>query len=370
MQKHIVYFLGAGCSYNFGYPLTGAIMPEILTGLKAGTLFQAEDKKTAKEKRDEKILLGFIYKLYPGLQKINIQRQKKTIPNITEVLSIVDHCWFYNNPPHPQVSDEKLQRFRQLLNRAVGEVLIDYENLFYTKKERLLLDKFIYPIKKEEKINRVTVITTNYDLTIDGEFEKHMSKERVDYGIAYRDVDSSQIIQQPVNPLFRYYKLHGSLNWTRCDLCGHYYINTEGSIVHLAFKEKLNNANTCICSKNLRLKSVLVAPSLVRDVRDSNLLQIWKASMEAIRTADKLIFVGYSLPAEDLAIKSIIMRGLNGRNALQKLEVEVVQLGNTAKVNYQNLFGKKIKYYSKGLEQYLGIFPKRRKKITSVTKRK
>jgi len=94
MQKHIVYFLGAGCSYNFGYPLTGDIMPEILTWLKAGQLFKAENKKTARERADERALLDFIYKLYPGLQKKDMQRQKKTIPNITEVLSIVINCSF------------------------------------------------------------------------------------------------------------------------------------------------------------------------------------------------------------------------------------------------------------------------------------
>ena len=42
---------------------------------------------------------------------------------------------------------------------------------------------------------------------------------------------------------------------------------------------------------------------LVRDIRDSNLLQIWKAAMEALRTADQIVFIGYSLPAEDFAIK-------------------------------------------------------------------
>jgi hypothetical protein len=98
--------------------------------------------------------------------------------------------------------------------------------------------------------------------------------------------------------------------------------------------------------------SVLVAPSLVRDIRDPNLLQIWKASLEAIRTADKLIFIGYSLPAEDLAIKSIIIRGLNGRSN-KKLEVDVVQLGTASRPNYENIFGKKINFHSKGLEAYL-----------------
>ena len=353
MGKNIVYFLGAGCSKSFGYPLTGEIMPEILTNLEKKNLFKIGNKKTLTETRHEKLLLDYLYKIYPGLKGINIKRNKKNIPNITEVLSLIDHCCFYNIPPHPDLNDDVLQLFRQLLNRAVGELLLNYENAPYTAQERKLLKEFIKPLRAEKKIHTITVITTNYDLTIDRQLERDMFDQRVDFGISYRDTDTSEIRQQPLKPLFRYYKLHGSLNWTRCDLCGHYYINPEGSIVHQAFTEEINNDNTCVCSNSLRLKSVLVAPSLVRDIRDSNLLQIWKASMESIRTADKLIFVGYSLPSEDLAIKSIVMRGLNGRNKRQPLNIDVVQLGDSAKINYINLFGKKINYYNKGLKQYL-----------------
>lgn len=39
--------------------------------------------------------------------------------------------------------------------------------------------------------------------------------------------------------------------------------------------------------------------------------------MEASRTADNLIFIGYSLPAKDLGIKSVIIRGVNGRDKKQ-----------------------------------------------------
>jgi NAD-dependent SIR2 family protein deacetylase len=353
MPENIVYFLGAGASKNFGYPLTGQIMPEIIQALKKNDLFELGNTKTGKEAKLEKDLLEFLYILYPGLRNINLQKEKKHIPNITEVLSLIDHCCFYNIPPHPALCDETLMSFRQLLNRAVGELLLYYEVIPYTKTEEDLLKTFIGPLKKENKNAIITVITTNYDLVIDREFSKHIIGHQVDFGIAYRDIKTSKIVFQPANPLFRYYKLHGSLNWTRCDLCGHYYINPYGSIVHQTYKQRSDSNNTCVCSDRMRLKSVLVAPSLVRDIRDSNLLQIWKASMEAIRTADKLIFIGYSLPAEDLAIKSIIMRGLNGRDKKQKLQVDVVQHGEDAKPNYINLFGRDIEYCADGLKKYL-----------------
>ena len=293
--------------------------------------------------------------MYPGLKDVNVNNkiQMQNIPGIVEVLSLIDHFCFYNIPPHPQIVDGKLTRFRDLLNRAVSELIVEFDIRALNTKEQTLYNRFISPIKAEKKNGRVSIITTNYDLLIDWQFVNELENNKVDYGISYRNINTSEIVFRDPNPLFHYYKLHGSLNWLRCDLCGHYYINPKGSIVSLAFREKISDANTCICSKTPRLKSVLVVPSLVRDIRDSNLLQIWKASLEAIRTADKIIFIGYSLPAEDLAIKSIIMRGLNGRSKSKTLEVDVVQLSTASKPNYENLFGKNINFYTGGLAQYL-----------------
>lgn len=356
MAKNIVYFLGAGASYNFGYPLTNAIMPEILHNLRSGDLFKIGYYKTPLEVKQEGELLNFINSLYPGLKDIEIDHtdfsNNRHVPNITEVLSFVDHCCFYNLPPHPDLNDNVLLNFRYLLNRAVCELLIDHEEEEYEKDKEALLDRFLVPVKTGTD-DQVSIITTNYDLSIDTALEKEISSHEVDLGIAYRDPGNSKIIPQPHDPRLKYYKLHGSLNWTRCDLCGYYYVNAMGNIAFQVYREETDDGNTCVCSNTLKLKSVLVAPSIVRDIRDSNLLQIWKAAMEAIRTADEIVFVGYSLPAEDLAIKSIIVRGLNGRCDKKAPGITVVQWKEDAKPNYINLFGKDITYMDKGLPQYL-----------------
>jgi len=353
MPQHIVYFLGAGASKPLGYPVTWEIMPEILENLLRRDLFRLGDRQTPSEKKQEKELLASLLKIYPGLRNVDPQKDPFVIPNITEVLSFVDHCYFYDIPPHPGLSDGKLTVFRQLLNRAITELLMAYEELMYTDKEQALLDAYIGPIKKEKKTSDITVITTNYDLVIDGQFKEKIKNNRINFGIPYRDVDDDRILLPPERPLFNYYKLHGSLNWLACNNCGHYYINPWGSIAHQPFRRDVDSDNTCYCSDRVRLRNVLVAPSLVRDIRDPNLLQIWKGAMEAIRTADKLIFIGYSLPAEDLAIKSIIMRGLYSRSKESPLRVDVVQTSDKALPNYRNIFGKNIRYFNQGLEAYL-----------------
>ena len=152
MDKNIVYFLGAGCSKNFGYPLTGEIMPEILQNLYKKDLFKLNATKTALEKRHEEELIKFIGFLYPGLTEKNLRVRKQGIPSIIEVLSMVDHLCFYNIPPHPALNEEKLSHFRYLLNRAVAELLMDYDIEYYTDNEKKLLDRFMAPIIREKKV--------------------------------------------------------------------------------------------------------------------------------------------------------------------------------------------------------------------------
>lgn len=44
---------------------------------------------------------------------------------------------------------------------------------------------------------------------------------------------------------------------------------------------------------------------MVRDIRDAHLLNVWRSATEALRTAKEWYIIGYSLPHEDLAIRSM-----------------------------------------------------------------
>jgi NAD-dependent SIR2 family protein deacetylase len=366
MAKNIVYFLGAGCSYNFGYPLTNQIMPGILERLNKGKLFYSGYRRLPEDAALEKRLLRYIELVYPGLS-LDGKARPEQVPNVTEIFSFVDHLCFYNTPHHPNLGEAGLTDFRVLLNRALGEMLQEYENWGKADTDQATLhSQFIENIRQQIKSGHaVTVITTNYDLSVDAFFVDEVNRNEIDFGIAYRNVDSSKLVPQPAKPRLQYYKLHGSLNWLSCSLCGQYYINPIGSIVHQAYRKQVDANNTCHCNDKMQLKTVMVPPSIVRDVRDSNLLQVWKGALESIRHANELVMIGYSMPAEDLAIKSIILRGINGRVLKTPPLLDVVQYGRAAEPNYQNIFGNVFdanRYYDKGLAPYL-----RQKKPTLFT---
>lgn len=178
------------------------------------------------------------------------------------------------------------------------------------------------------------------------------------------------IYHRPEKARFGVYKLHGSLNWLRCGVCDNVYLNPVGAIAYLSFlltddadRHKRENswltqledsgANQCHCGHR-PLRHVIVAPSFVRDVRDPRLRGIWRSALEALRQAERWIIVGYSLPPEDVAIRSMFLRAYQGRDTSERPQVVVVQKEEREPelTRYQLLFPGHV-YMVGGISSYL-----------------
>ena len=85
---------------------------------------------------------------------------------------------------------------------------------------------------------------------------------------------------------------------------------------------------------------------------------MWQSSLEALRSAKRWIFVGYSLPNEDIAIRALLLRALRGRKCPPS-SVHVYIHGasgnfNATKERYRFLFpGCAVS--GKGLEGLIGL---------------
>jgi hypothetical protein len=328
--RRTVLFLGAGASKALGYPLTNEIFRSILTRLKARTLF---------------LQLNVVYPLFSEHGKVNsagflpdamaiLEAELMALfpgvltspmpPQITEVLSLLDHFIFTGAAALPMYPRERLVRLRALLERAVATVVTEPDS---TRDEahRARVERFVKWVAAESARgkpddHRVTVITTNYDLAVEAPLTNALSQDslaRVDFGFNWRDPfrheeDEEVVRLRPEAPSIAFYKLHGSINWLRCSLCEHVYMNGFGPIFHQAFASRMRPESTCSCH-HWPLGTLLVAPSMIRDIRDPNLLSIWQAALEAMRVADEWVVVGYSLPAEDLGIRSLFMRASHAR---------------------------------------------------------
>jgi NAD-dependent SIR2 family protein deacetylase len=338
-------FLGAGASKAFGYPLTSEILPEIKKRVLTGELFGSGPSHRAAEAE----LDSYFSALLPGWEHDEI-----ALPPITDVMSLIDHALLSNTSLLRGSGAPELTRFRKLVERGIYEVINDA----YDGEPWPIRKKFIAWLLRDRE--NTGMITTNYDLEVDmGVFSKLKQKGDlpylIDFGFDWREPSEDYLYRRPHDPDFRLYKLHGSLSWLRCDVCEHTYINLYGPIAHHAFKSKPRPENSCDCGHHI-LSLVLVAPSIVRDIRNSDILFTWKNALEWLRRADDWYIIGYSFPTEDLAIRSMFIRAYQGRDDADSKfpNVTVVQRGNdSALMSRFRILFPDCKWISGGLEAFL-----------------
>ena len=366
--------------------LTNQIFSSILAQLRQDSLFEGSTIPGSAEYRLK--LETLFQALLPGLATLPIDSVQ-----ITDLLSLIDHAVIQANPIAlhtkrayaggwsfpaddtgvPYQAAQELGNLRALLDRAILSVLQTrysladgpayWEQLEHSEATaadqaagRPLLDQNVLDLFAKwiaylaNSCDTLSIVTTNYDL-IPEEICKRIQigglelpAENVDFGFPWRDAEDGSIHFRPSGAKLGIYKLHGSLNWLQCALCEHIYINPVGEIAALGFDPTPKGFNTCHCSY-WPLKQVIVAPSMVRDIRDPNIRQIWMAALEALRLADEWVAIGYSMPAEDIAIRSLLIRGFRARGYEKGLalrphpKISVVQMDDHSVLPYRLLFG-------------------------------
>ena len=96
------------------------------------------------------------------------------------------------------------------------------------------------------------------------------------------------------------------------------------------------------------------------------LKELWWLCEQAIASADKLVFIGYSLPEADYLIRAMLVRGVARNPRRENLEVLVIdkvrespeqrKVGQELQGHYASLFGEKVRTKPVGLEGLLGDF--------------
>jgi hypothetical protein len=309
--KRIVLFLGAGASAPFGYPTTDAILPRIHIVMQDALKNRARPEWARRlEKRDPNIwreLQRGIGLVLPGVAP----RHATKNASITDVLSVIDYLINARLSLAPDFRDPELRKMRHQLGMCINGVLRGASSLHIRNK---LLG---WMLARARTGDRIGIVTTNYDCLYDIplaqalEMKGQKALEAVDFGTTVLSPGSREYFR-PADARFALLKLHGSLNWLRCELCGALYVNPKQRIITLAYWDKPTVWNTCRCEG--RLREVLIAPSLVRDIRNPHLLANWVTALSELREASEWIFIGYSLPPEDIEVRALLLRALHGRN--------------------------------------------------------
>lgn len=350
-----VFFLGAGASAADGLPVTNELDFAI-----------AHHIATAPDSDPILNFYRFVYGVDPsGLArpssqwrkfcKDNRQRPKGEpgVPSIVEVLSVIDLCIRERRSFGPDARPKDFKReFDDAalvdIRRALVAVLQEA-----TKRPGHGRRKHGGQLLAQLLTPEDTVITTNWDIVVDYALTmKRKAKEgrkfirdcAVDYGCA--DATLVQWRGQPIpSALHRrtaLLKLHGGLNWAACTCCSNLYINVELAIPPMKPGEEREPDFRCDCDS--KLEPVMVAPSYFKDYRNSHLASVWSRAERALVESRDWVFVGYSLPADDLHIRAMLLRAiarrLAGARRSRPLKITVVMHRDNAqeRSRYEKLF--------------------------------
>jgi hypothetical protein len=163
-------------------------------------------------------------------------------------------------------------------------------------------------------------------------------------------------------------KLHGSLNWMYCSTCQRLDLGASASMLYVRIMGKLlteegmaelesayADGNRPCPNCNTPLEPLLIAPSHLKDYRNPHISRVWYEAERVLRQCDRAIFIGYSLPSDDVEVVYLLKRSLSHLCATQ---ITVIQMdGHPLSMSpvgrrYHTLFGD-VDWHSNGLDAWL-----------------
>ena len=298
-----VYFIGAGASKQDRFPLTNE--------LKHGIAWAIQHD------RDRFELLAahlrYLYNVPDGAleqssgiwsalrQRVNDDAQvgRSVVPDVTDLLSTLD--WIIReqgsfgpgleggDPKHS--SPGELAEVRDLVVQALCLCLGSYDDLQGATTTR----DFLALVRPTDSL-----ITTNWDLLLDAARDARFGSEPQDYGTSGNVVlEGGSAAKSEARP--KLLKLHGSLSWRYCTRCQRLVIDP----MHHVAGERQDRA-LCLCK--CRYSELIVTPGFVREYRNVHLLTIWREALLTLAHASHWVFIGYSLPPDDVGIRTLLLK--------------------------------------------------------------
>jgi len=298
-----VYVFGAGASAAEGAPVTEALFPRawVLLGPSA-------DRRVAAVWRFLEQVFGV---------RIRSAACFHHLPAVDEVISLVDwslqthqglgHLY---DPPRLHEIRRDLEYLVQVTLRAAVQRAADRRGGPHARLVRRLWARGL--------LKQVAFISLNYDTLLDNALAR--IGVMPDYGLNGGTRQEGPLLA----------KLHGSLNWALCPACGRVAAPENLQAV----REATGPVSRCERCDNPRLRGLIIPPTLQKSYPGAGLQQVWDRALEAIQSASRITFVGYSMPPGDIPVYHLIRRGLltrrrGGRPAIRVINHQRADLSPT-----------------------------------------
>jgi len=310
MPTHTAYILGAGFSRAAGVPLQS----EILDAIDSLDL-SVPPIQVQQQYLEARALAGeFIGQFF----KSDVQ------PTLEDVFTLLDetiqrrqHCGPY--------TWQRLVDVRLALLRLIVILFLDRQGRVEAdtwESYRVIANRIAASTECED--DRVSIVSLNWDCI----FERALAS-------AVSDLDVAQIVSCPSSTQIgqlassdtapnqsssiRILKLHGSIDWFACPGCGRLFRGTgedESELSEYAMKKP---CPTCAAASENgedeephepSLAPLIVSPTFLKGLDGPRVSLVWHWAHLALRDARKVVFVGYSLPAADFSLRTLLKRSV------------------------------------------------------------
>ena len=310
------YILGAGSSYEFGYPLGKDIFPKAqemaygdLQSMKSG-----EAKHLLRAFENVEKSLKIMIEDLPGCPK--------SWPNFEEIYTFIDHELSLSTGPRVHgVTDELKKDLKTMLFHMISECgfkpFIEDTDMFGKYA------KCISNIVEDEPIN---IISFNYDVLLPNALKEIGITPYFGYKCfdcddeeANRELNFGERIINIALP-------HGAVYLADCSNCNKRYLSKD------PITASIDNmrANCPECSEGLN-DNFLILPSYIKDIeKDTDAKRI----LGFISQADEIFIAGYSFPPYDYYTRVLFMIGLSRNPKNPTINIIDVVKQEDAEKNY------------------------------------
>ncbi len=356
MGDAIVLVLGAGATKACGGPLTAEILPQ---AFRERAHFDYPD---ALEELDRFLVERFRMNSDPAM------RRDASYPPLPLLLSLLDTAIERKHALGPTWEADSLRRVRLAAEYAVF-ALIRHRLEIVNELHSALLMRIAEMMGSGSPV----VVSLNYDILVDNALIEMSQKYCPDAGVSLPDYGCDVATPAYVDgPKWgKLLKLHGSMNWLYCPACHRLDVGISrrsrlmsvmARAVDLAPLDEAydTKGRGYMCRDcNTRLRPVLITPTHMKDYRNPHIASVWYRAERALREATRAIFVGYSLPWDDVDVIYLLKRSLGH---LEPQQITVVEHSDPpglsldehdAGKRYMAIFGEKIVWRPVGLEAWL-----------------
>ncbi|HPQ21060.1 MAG TPA: hypothetical protein PK147_04370 [Saprospiraceae bacterium] len=375
MLKKTVYVLGAGYSVDGGAPKQSEIINQILALPKA---YPRKYKKTVENWVQEfKAFLTDTLDVLPELMPhFSLEDVYTPIDR-----AIQDKASFRNYSAQQLI--EKRDIFNKLIILALRNSIKKNSNTTNELLAKHLCEESKIRLKNIHN-DPVSVITTNWDITLDNEINNYLQIQNTKSEINHRGVldyccyisSLNELDQWVESGLFvlgqggynvKLIKLHGSMNWLQCPRCNRLYVKLykrwSGGYV---FDHKY-----CYhCKRNYHeedndsflLQTVMIMPTFLKNLENLQLKLLWMNAAHELSEASHVVFLGHSLSEADFEFKQLLSRTIRKDATIESVLIEDDNPDNysgrskykTAGYRYESFFsGRKLKMHYSGVSEYL-----------------